>query len=593
MRKTFLKVVCVFLIPTVVLSIAPTENAHGVIVKYRNANKTGYKTRDQLNQQMQTSLVYRPKRSPYDVVLPKSTDMQHDFKELAKLCEGFQKNPAVAECEINYDLFARNEAPAPASLEAPAPACELTQYNTAQALRDGALSPFWAQELSGLDLAAFPRNAAKMGVAVKVAVLDQGFGELPAALKSKFTASVMPSAQPTNHGAMTLGLLTGPIPYSIQAPLEISHLFEVRTTADYLRVMEALEDSKQTPTVIHISVGLGHTSNAVRDVMKRMAAKSLLVGAAANDWPSETERNEKEFPGMLVGSLSPEGYPTENSGVMSAVTISVPSDRYLVSTADGKTPAAFGGTSAASAIVASVVAAARSLVPDLTQEEIKEIFATTGMPTPAGRVGANGYAGLNAVQFLAVVDRIRSQGLAGKARDKSITAGSTGRLYQFEKEAEVELTRALPVMEDPAATCEARKMAYAQLRRAFFLQPSGKAAPALAKALMSQGLTSNARYVENMERKGMTAHLGEDIVSSDSSVRVGAARVAGWMGIDGIDLVMKFAEMNSRNPASEGAAAISTQDAIHAIAASMPEDARNALNQRLRAAGGDLEKMAK
>lgn len=581
-------------VPNPLFSLPPTENAHGVIVKFRNAAKTTYKMRDQLHAQLGTQLTYRPKKSPYDFVLPKDTEQQRDFAQLSKLCETYQSASVVAECEINYDLFARsaNETDPVAVAPAKPPSCELTPTHGTTTLKDGSLSPYWAQELIGADLVAFPRNAVRMGVGVRIAVVDQGFGSH--AGKIPLMQALVPNRNPMqNHGALSLGLLTGPTPFSLQAPLVLTHLFDVQSTVDFLRVLESLEEGKKPPTVLQISVDLGAGSKLVREALKRLSEKSLLVAAAGNDWPAQADRNEQEFPGILVGSISPEGYPSLFSSDAASLTISAPSDRYLQSSTDGKTAELFGGTSGATALVASTVAAAKSLVPDLTLKEIKEILKQTAFPVPASLGNRPGYASLNAVQFLAVVDRIRSWNLSGKIRDRSIETPG-GKLYQFEKDAESELGRATTALSNKTASCEVRKLGYNQARRAFFLAPQGPARELLAGLMKEQGYTANARFAENLDTPTLKKNLAEDVISSDSHVRAGAARVAGALGAEGLEFIAKFAESNGRAPAAEGSGpALSTAAALKAIANQMDDAGRKALAEHLRASGkSEMEKLA-
>ncbi len=577
-KQILLWSIFLFFCPSALFSLPPTENAHGIIVKFRNAKRESFKARDQLHAQNGTKLVYRPKRSPYDFVTPKEEDKQHDFVELSKICDVYLTAASpVAECEVNYDLYARNnkvEAPPPAT--APGD-CALTSLHGNPLLKDGSLSPFWAQEMVGVDLVAFPRNASKMGVAaVKVAVLDQAFGEQPASVSKKIVKSLTPTVDKTDsHGALSLSLLNGALPYSMQAPIELTELFEVRTIADFLKALDRMEDAKQAPAVIQISVGLGGSSPAVREVLKRLSQKSILVAAAGGDWPSAQDANEKEFPGILVGSLSPEGYSTATCHSGNAVTISAPSDRYLQSSADGKKAQSFGGTSGATAVVASAVAAARSLVPDLSLAHAKHILITTAIDAPGGPA-------LNAVKFLAVADRIRSQSLAGTVRDKAVKAGARGRLYQFEKESAEVMAKATPVLADAEVKCEPRTLAFQQLRRAFFLAPDGNARAVLAEAFMQQGLASNARYVANVDPVTLFENMAADIRSPDSAVRIGAARAAGQLGAVGLDLLVKFAEGGDRSPASEGQAAAPLTNTLQAIADTLPEEAHRQLVTRLR-----------
>jgi hypothetical protein len=182
MKKTHLGLLTAFVlfVPNVLFALPPTEQAHGITVKFRNASKNTYAKRDQLHKQLGMTLIYRPKRSPYDFVLPKETDQQRDFAQLTKVCETYQAASIVAECDISYDLLTRNkESETPAATAPAADTCHLNPTYENPLLKNGTLTPFWAQELSGADLAAFPKNAARMGVAVRVAVLDQGYGELP------------------------------------------------------------------------------------------------------------------------------------------------------------------------------------------------------------------------------------------------------------------------------------------------------------------------------------------------------------------------------------------------------------------------------
>jgi hypothetical protein len=570
MQKPFsFWITVLFFCPSVLFSLPPTENAHGIIVKFRNAKRESFKTRDQLHAQNGTKLVYRPKRSPYDFVTPKDEDKQHDFAALSKICDTYlTASSPVAECEVNYDLYARSNPPAE---------CTLTNLNGNPLLKDASLSPFWAQEMVGVDLVAFPRNAAKMGIAaVKVAVIDQSFGDQPANLSKKLVRSLTPSnTAGENHGALSLTLLNGALPYSLQAPIELTQLFEVRTSADYLRALDLIEEAKQPPAVIQISVGLAGSSPAVREVLKRLSQKSILVAAAGNQWPEVMESNEKDFPGILVGSLSPEGYSTSNTQAGDAVTIHAPSDRYLQSSVDGKKASSFGGTSGATAVVASAVAAARSLVPDLSMAHTKQILTTTALSAPGG-------PSLNAVKFLAVADRIRSQNLSGSVRDRAIKTGPRGKLYQFEKESAEVLTKAVSVLADAETPCATRSIAYQQLRRAFFLNPESDARVQLSQSLSNQGLTTNSLFVENVDRAALLTHLATHVTATDTALRVGAARAAGRLGTGAVDLLIQFAQTGERTPASQGTQAESVSATLQAIADGMPQEAHNQLLSRMR-----------
>jgi len=573
-----------FFVPTI-FSIPPTENAHGIIVKFRSTEKKTFARRDQLHAQLGTQLVYRPRKSPFDFVIPKSSDKQRDFTELAKLCETYQSASVVAECEINYDLLARNNtsASAPAATT-PADACVLTPTHGSTLLKEGTLSPFWAQELSGTDLVAFPRNATRMGVGVKVAIVDQGFGEMKGMEKKK-VASVAPSQNPSeNHGALALGMLTGPLPFSLQAPLEISHLFEVQSTADYLKLMDKLDEGGPMPSIVQVSVGFGQSSNVAREALKRLSDKAIVIGAAGNNFPAEMDRNDREFPGILIGSVNPDGYPSDTASFGPSVVISAPSDRYLQSTIDGKKAEMFGGSSGASVMVTGVVAAAKSLVPDLTTQEMKILLQKTALPTPNSYGGATGTGSLNAVLFLAVADRIRASGLSGKQRDKALASAPGTKVFKFEKESEAELNKALPTLSQPDASCDAKKMAHAQLRRAFFLFPTGPAREHLAKAYLSQGLVSNARFIENMDKATVMKRIADDVNAADNATRVAAARVAGGLGNEGMDSLIKFAAVSLRSPASDSQGnGISTSAAVKAIASSMPQEERKLLGGKLKA----------
>ncbi len=561
-------------------SVSPTENAYGIIVKFRTSAKAGFSKRDQLHQSLNTSLVYRPKRSPYDFVMPKGSDLQRDYQKLVQLCAQYQSASNVAECEINYNLVARADEPKPLNTIASTEACGLTPSYGTPLLRDGSLSPFWAQEAVGSDLAAFPKSASRMGFGTKVALVDRDYRT---ADSKKVVAPVVASAPGTEpHGALVLSLLTAATPYTLQAPIELTQLYEVHSTIDFQKVAESMEE-KAAPAVVQIGVGLGANSNSAQDALKRMAAKATLVAAAGNEWPSRLDRNDREFPGILVGSVTPEGYPSATSSAGTGVAVSAPSDRYLQSTLDGKTAKTFGGTSGAAAMVASAIAAAKLLVPSLSTSEIKTLLQKTAFLSPNGLAAnqENGSGSLNAVKFLAVADRIRAQGLEGKLRERALSAAPDTKLYRFEKESKAELERAAPVLANAAASCEQRKNAFNQTRRAFFLDPNGPAREKVVKMLHEQGLKTNARFIENLDRATLLVKLAEDVDSSDPLIRVSAARVAGYLGVDGLDLVMKFAESTVRSPAS-GEGVPSTGGSLKGISASMDAETQKILINRLQ-----------
>lgn len=563
-RSLWFLVLAFFAAP--LFSLPPTESAHGVIVKFRNASKTTYRSRDQLHSNMGTELVYRPKRSPYDFVLPKSEEQRHDLAALAKLCESYQSASGVVSCEINFDLFSRS----------PATQCNLAPSNTQ--VKEGELSPFWAQEATGLDLVAFPRNAVRMGVGVTMGFVDQGFLK-PA---GKQIQPVVLSPKASNHGALVQGLVTAPLPFSVQAPVVVTHQFEVRQTVDFLKVLDTLEESKQAPAILQIAVDLGNQSEVAREVFTRLSKRSILIAAASARWPGPPDANEKLFPGILVGSLSPEGFPSYWSHYDQALAVSAPSDRSLLSTLDGANPTLFGGTSGASAMVASVVAAAKSLVPDLEMEEVRSILNNTSLPTPASQKGFKGYASLNAVKLLAVADRIRAEGLSGAKRQKALASG--GRLYRFEKEAEIALEDSLSALRNPSLSCEARQKAFGQLRRAFFLNPGQNTLAALTGVLSDSGLKANARFYQSMDPSQLTALLTSEIESTGSEKRANAARMAALQGAESLDLLVKFAESTSREPASETPETKSdTEQVLGSLLPTLGAEKATALIQKLRA----------
>ncbi len=582
LKLTWAVVFC--LAPAFASAFSPTENAHGVIVKFRSTQKNTFKTRDLLHKQLTTQLVYRPRRSPFDFVVPQSADEQRDFSALAKLCETYRTNAAVADCEISYDLFAHNQntpTPAPAGLASGSPACVLTPSHNAPLLMGGTLSAFWAQELTGADLVVFPRGTLRLGVQVRVGVIDQGYGAVIPTLKNKVIPSVFSAPGSSNtHAALTLGLITGPAPYSVQPPIEVTHLFEVRNTADYLKVWETLETARHWPDVLQISVDLGGSSSLVREVLTNLSKKMILVAAADSNWPAPPEENELKFPGIVISSVSPQGYPSANAD-MQDVSASVPSDLYIQSTVDGKKPSTFGSTSGASALAAGVIAAARSLVADLTADDIKLILKHTAL-------GAAGYrqqvGTLNAVRALATVDRIRSLNLISPAREKSL-ADPKSAIFQFEKEAATLAARAAEDLDNPKLGCADRTKAYERLRRAFFLNPLPTYRAAWIRSLNDQGLTSNARFLVNQDPAALLASITNDISSEDPRARQQAARASVYMGAKGWDLLVRYAEQSSRSPASTGQAAADLADtaaAVENLAGLLDEDSRKKLLFRLR-----------
>jgi hypothetical protein len=580
-----LSVLSVFFISSAPVSaLPPTESAHGILVKFRNASKSTFRSREQLHSQMKTRLAYRPKRSPYDFVVPSDENGQHDLAVLAQLCESYRTAPIVADCEINYDMFTRSEksaALASAQSDTTAPDCAIVASNGAPLEKEGTLSPFWAQDFAGLDLVAFPRNATRMGVGVRVALIDQDFG--PLALPGKRSAPLKSRAALTPlHGALTQGLITGPLPFTLQAPVEISHQFEVFNTVDYLKVFDTIEESARRPGVIAIGVGFANSSRAVNEILQKLSEKSILVAAAGNDWPSAHSESLPPFPGILVGSLSPEAYPSASLSEQPELTVSAGSDRFLQSTVDGKKPVPFGGSSGASAMVASAVAAAKSLVPDLQTNEVKWILEQVSLPTPASRNGEKGFSAFNAVKFLAVADRLRAEGLTGKQREKQLKLPN-GRLYRFDKDAEMELARSLPVLENKKAPCDTRRTALNQLRRAYFLSQKPETLNALLTVYNTQGLKSNAHFLESQLPDRVLPLLLSDIESADLTVRTSAGRVAIRLGAQGLDVLMKLAESAGRAPASESEnSASSSLDLLKTLASKLSEADRKLLQGHLR-----------
>lgn len=261
------------------------------------------------------------------------------------------------------------------------------------------LSPFWAQEYMGGDLAKalvaeHSRNSRPI-----VAVWDEGGTN-----ESTFA----------EHGVKVENLIAGSGKQAISNPTSILE-FRFSDSNPLTWVDQVLGKSSNAPSLVNLSAALSDDLALGLNALSERG--SLIVLAAGNDFPavhafipSYLLLKQK----ILVGSLSPFGLVSGFSEESSLVTILAPSDFYLTSALnpekEGKF-AGFNGTSGASPLVTGAIANVLTLLPGLNYESVLKLIQKTVIPTLANKqTSAKNGAGLINAYFMArVAERIAAE----------------------------------------------------------------------------------------------------------------------------------------------------------------------------------------
>lgn len=384
----------------------------------------------------------------------------------------------------------------------------------------GELSPYWAQEATGSDLAAelldkwdssHPNEKTR---AVRTGVIDSGFNteflpkdkldsEAKACVATKSKCKAPMSVRP--HGTLVANLIAAPSPAGTGSRSRITRLASAGEYDDPTKAVSSMLTGDEQPELVNMSLGCkenNYCEGFTADLFEPLASKSIFVVSAGNHFPDPIYDLPKKITGIVVGSTAPSGELSDFSQEGPEVTITAPSNDDLAAIGPTEDKLSkktklgfdeFSGTSGAAPQVTGALSNVMSLLPGLTVAEAKALLARTAVKT-SGYVpdnGKNGAGQLNAYKMAAVAERLK---LAGWPESRGRIT-SDGSLYDFADNAQKYQANAIKLLE--SVSCKDRRLAARLLRKAFLLDSENQLTrKLLAQLYRDSGLYPQANFYE-------------------------------------------------------------------------------------------------
>lgn len=362
-------------------------------------------------------------------------------------------------------------------------------------VEDGRLTPFWAQEYIGADLAKESMRELTGTSRVPFAVYDLGFEKQFIHLSFDIPVDVaMNGRRPIrgNHGTSVANLINGSGMMSVSENVDYVQLKNVSPAIYYSTAVNELKEMENKPWII--SNSMGWASETVLGLAKEVDQMGVIwVMAAGNEHPQKIVEYERLAPVISVGSYSPRGLQTLYSQESDQLDILAPADDYQASLDGFGKEVLFGATSGATPLVSGSIANAKALIPTLTRAEIETIMKKTAVKSLHSLYSKENKAGLfNAYKMFRVVKRLKdlcvrnSQCLQREIADP--------KNYTF---VEIDLApRTLTVCKGSERLSQDEMR---RLRQNYFLNvKKTKYAKLLSCAYRNEGYSINADYYENI-----------------------------------------------------------------------------------------------
>lgn len=358
-------------------------------------------------------------------------------------------------------------------------------YLDSYTYQEWTITKFWAQEAIGTPEArTFVQQLADDGFSFndsKVGVVDGGFNEgiLDARLTPELREFVNgydfssfsddeEEREGRQHGTRVINLIAGQAPAGVSSRAEVDFLSNksiTKVASEYL------------PPVVNYSMGfftyyiwlpgggsrkmyLSTLDDDEKKKLDQVTENSVLVKAAGNDFPLVPDRVVREYGDemVVVGSADPSGFLSWFSQSSEQVVLLAPSDYYLKVFDDGNLKS-FGGTSGSAPLVTSVIADLRSILPDLTRDEIVYLLRKTAIVSGATLSNDNSAYIVNHYLALRVAHRLADRGYTAfppLLKDPEI--------YDFHSESWQTFIE--------SKTASSYRQRFFKLRLAFFLNPA-------------------------------------------------------------------------------------------------------------------------
>lgn len=300
------------------------------------------------------------------------------------------------------------------------------------------------------------------------------------------------------HGTAVAQLLTGKSPLGVSAHGEIDFLFLLLKSHPVVvdreggKVTLSIEDAiyrlglviDSLPDIVNQSAsfdpsGMMFAPPEIQAQYAKIVQKTLFVTSAGNGFPEPIDSGKRELfeKIIIVCSIKPSGDISSFSPYNDKTTICAPSNtRFLQTTGEGE-ETAFGGTSGASPLVTGALADVMSILPTLTVSEARQMLQKTAI------ISRDNTAILNYYKLIEVAIKLANIGWP-EHREQIFTDD----LYDFTAESHQYL----------ASDDVSEEQAFANLRRAFFLQPdNSRAREKLAEIYAQAGYETQALFYGN------------------------------------------------------------------------------------------------
>ncbi len=292
------------------------------------------------------------------------------------------------------------------------------------------------------------------------------------------------------HATAVVGLLSGESPVGVSRQGVI--VAEVERVYDddgegpiYVHLASNVQGKLE---IVNLSVAFTQEQTA-REFLACAATHNdlLFVAAAGNDFPTPMYGGWGETSLITVGSCAPTGYFSYFSRAGEHLTISAPSDDYILSVAAGTGEfKLFGGTSGAAPLVSGALADVISIIPDLAPDEAVHMLRKTAIPTTINAL-REGHGVLNYYKLLRVAARIHRLAAGEKQKIRQLLYDDD--VYDFSDEAN-------QLREGVQADDGER--AFFSWRTAFFLNPDDMATRRLLAEMYRQaGYEAEALFYDD------------------------------------------------------------------------------------------------
>ncbi len=376
-------------------------------------------------------------------------------------------------------------------------------YNT---LAVPSITPFWAQEFSGLDIVA--RELRAVSRSVGVGVIDAGFDlrHLPGeAMSQELREQPLISSSrydQTEHGSAVVSLIAGrePVGGSPASKIEFAWIH----SPDVLEQAEAVK-KLQRVKIVNLSMAI---NEANLPILQKISEHSILVTAAGNDYFRDIGL-KSNVSAIIVGSSNIYGFMSDFSQLGDSVDILAPSDTYVQTSWEKGWYEGFGGTSGATPAVTAALANAIHFLPFLNLKQSRSLLKLTATPTVLGKATPGI---LNAVRLVEAARRLAKVCTDGDCLDKYLAPSDDKQrqdatllfdMSSLAKDVETEAQTQLK-----SDQCNNQRDGFRLLRKAFLLDPTESRRQQLEK-YYTQMNVGNAIFYETLQKDGLK-HLLEN-----------------------------------------------------------------------------------